>query len=78
MFLEKVWTLQTVFESKVKEKHANTNTLEVIQIKGEKQLTDLAETINIFTGKFHEFEADRKLKEEIIRILRGPGISSSW
>ena len=41
------------------------------QIKGEKQLTDLAETVNFLSEKFHEFEADRKLKEEIIKSLRG-------
>ena len=58
-------------ESKVNEIFANTNTLKENQIKGEKQLTDLAETVNFLSEKFHEFEADRKLKEEIIKSLRG-------
>ena len=43
----------------------------MFQINGEKQLTDLAETVNFLSEKFQEFEADRKLKEEIIKSLRG-------
>ena len=39
------------------------------QIKGLKQLTDLAETVNLLSEKFHEVEAERKLKEEIIKSL---------
>ena len=58
-------------ESKVNEKFENTNTLKENQIKGEKQLTDLTETVNFLSEKFHEFEADKKLKEEIIKSLRG-------
>ena len=58
-------------ESKVNEIFENTNTLKENQIKGEKQLIDLAETVNFVSEKFHEFEADRKLKEEIIKSLRG-------
>ena len=58
-------------ESKVNEIFANTNTLKENQIKGGKQLTDLAETVNFLSERFHEFEADRKLKEEIIKSLRG-------
>ena len=58
-------------ESKVKEIFANTNTLKENQIKVEKQLTNLAETVNFVSEKFHEFEADWKLKEEIIKRLRG-------
>ena len=50
---------------------ANTNTLKENQIKREKQLTDLAETVNFLSEKFHEFEANRKLKEEIIKRSRG-------
>ena len=41
------------------------------QIKGEKLLTVLTETVNFLSEKFYEFEADRKLKEEIIKRLRG-------
>ena len=58
-------------ESKVNEIFENTNTLKENQIKGEKQLIDLAETVNFLSEKFHEIEADRKLKEEIIKSLRG-------
>ena len=43
------------------------------QIKGEKQLIDLAETTNFLSEQFHEFEADKKLKEEIINSLRSQG-----
>ena len=50
---------------------SNTNTLKGNQIKSEKQLTDLAETVNFLSEKFYEFEADRKIKEEIIKSLRG-------
>ena len=49
----------------------NTNTLKENQIKVEKQLTGLAETVNFLSEKFHEFETDRKLKEEIIKSLSG-------
>ena len=35
------------------------------QIKGKKQLIDLTETTDFLSEQFHEFEADRKLKEEI-------------
>ena len=58
-------------ESKVSKIFANTNTLNNNQIKGEKQLTDLTETVNFLSEMFHEFEANRKLKEEIIKSLRG-------
>ena len=58
-------------ESKVNEIFANRNTLKENQTKGEKQLTDLTETVNFVSEKLHEFQADRKLKEEIIKSLRG-------
>ena len=57
-------------ESKVNEIFANTNTLTENQVKGEKKLTDLAETVNFLLEKFHKFEAHRKLKGEIIKSLR--------
>ena len=57
--------------SKVNEIFENTNTLKENQIKVEKQFTDLAEKVNILSEKFDEFEADRKLKEEIIKCFRG-------
>ena len=63
MFL-KVWTFQTreVFflkssknlESKVNEIFANTNALKENQIKDEKQLAELTETVNFLSERFHE------------------------
>ena len=61
----------SLFESKVNEIFENINILKENQIKDEKQLTELAETVNFLSEKFHEFEADRKLKEEIIKSLCG-------
>ena len=58
-------------ESKVNEIFENINTLKENQIKGEKQLTDLTETVNFLSEKLHKFEPNRKLKEEIIKSLRG-------
>ena len=56
MFLKKAWTLKAVkvlifyclkiLESKVNDICESTNTLRENQIKGEKQLTDLSETVN--------------------------------
>ena len=56
-------------ESWVNEIFENTNTLKENQIKVEKQLTDLTESVNFLSEKFHEFEPDRKLKEETIKSL---------
>ena len=58
-------------ESKVNKIFANTNTLKENKIKGEKQLTNLTEAVNILSENFHEFEVDRILHEEIIRSLCG-------
>ena len=58
-------------ESKVNEIFENRNTLKENQIKGEKQLTDLTERVNFLSEKFHEFEGDKMLKEEIINSLSG-------
>ena len=57
--------------SKVNEIFANTNTSREAQIKVEKQITDLAEIVNFLLEKIREFEADRKLKEEITTSSRG-------
>ena len=57
-------------EFKINEIFESTNTLKKNQIKGEKKLTDLIETANFPSEKVHEFEANRKLKEEIIKGLR--------
>ena len=58
-------------ESKVNKIFANANTLKENQIEVEKQLTDLYETVNFLSEIFHEFENDRKIKEEINKSLRG-------
>ena len=55
-------------ESKVNEISENTN--KENQIKSENQLTDLTEAVNFLSENFHEFETDRKLKEEIIKSFR--------
>ena len=36
-----------------------------------KSNSQVYETVNFLSEKFHEFEADRKLKGEIIKSLRG-------
>ena len=81
MFLKKVSTLSTsrniIFdclknlESKVNVISVTTNAWK--KTKGEKQLIDLAETTNFLSVQLHEFEADRKLKEEIINSLCSQG-----
>ena len=78
MFLKKAWTLPAIevfffdclknLESKVNEISENTN--KENQIKSENQLTDLTEAVNFLSENFHEFETDRKLKEEIIKSFR--------
>ena len=40
------------------------------QIKGEKQLIDLAESINFLSDKFKEYEEDRAKKDKIIEDLK--------
>ena len=40
------------------------------QIKSEKQLTDLTESINLLSYKFKEYEEDRAKKDKIIQDLR--------
>ena len=39
-------------------------------IKGEKQLLDLAESVNFMTKKFDDYEKDRAEKEKLIKDLR--------
>lgn len=56
-------------ESKVNEIYVNTNTLKENQIKGEKPLTDLAETVNFLSERLHELEINTNLKEETINSL---------
>ena len=41
------------------------------QIKGEKQLTDLSESIKFLWDKFDEFEKERQEQKKVIEELRG-------
>ena len=52
-------------EHKLNKIFENTNTLKENQIKGEKELTDLAETVNFLSSNFDKFEANRELKQNI-------------
>ena len=45
--------------------------MENMHIKGEKQLIDLAQSVQFITSKFDELEKDRKEKEKIINNLKG-------
>ena len=40
------------------------------QIKGEKQLSDLTNSVPLTSGKFDEFEKDRKTEGELITKLQ--------
>ena len=41
------------------------------QIKGEKQLTDLSESIKFLSDKFDEFEKERQEQKKVIEELQG-------
>ena len=41
------------------------------QIKGEKQLADLTESIKFMSDKFDQFEKERKEQKKVIEDLRG-------
>ena len=41
------------------------------QIKGEKQLGDLSESIKFMSDKFDEFEKERQEQKKVIQELRG-------
>ena len=40
------------------------------QVKGEKQLSDLTDSIQLIYGKVDEYERDRKAKDELITKLQ--------
>ena len=42
----------------------------VSQIKGEKQLSDLTDSVQLVSDKFNEYEKDRKAKDELIIKLQ--------
>ena len=58
-------------EAKVMEIYELGNENKNMHIKGEKQLIDLAESVQFITSKFDELEKDRKEKEKIINNLKG-------
>ena len=45
------------------------------QIKGEKQLADLSESIKFMSKKFDEFEKERKEQKKVTEQLRGDAFS---
>ena len=40
------------------------------QIKGEKQLSDLTDSVQLISDKFDEYERDKKAKDELIIKLQ--------
>ena len=40
------------------------------QIKGEKQLSDLTDSVQLISNKFDEYEKDRKAEDELIMKLQ--------
>ena len=40
------------------------------QIKGEKQLSDLTDSVQLISDKFDEYEKDRKAEDELIMKLQ--------
>ena len=57
-------------ESKMKEISASSKETTARQIKGEKQLSDLTDSIQLISDKFDEYEEDRKALNELIIKLQ--------
>ena len=57
-------------ESKMKEISASSKATTAIQIKGEKQLSDLTDPVQLISDNFDEYEKDRKTKDKLIRKLQ--------
>ena len=57
-------------ETKVVKIYEVANFTKESQIKGEKQLEDLASSVDYITKKFDEFEEERKKKDEQIKYLQ--------
>ena len=49
-------------ESKMREMSVSSKETTASQIKGEKQLSDLTDSVQLISDKFDEYERDRKLK----------------
>ena len=57
-------------ESKMKEISVSYKETTTSQIKGEKQLSDLTDSVQLISDKFNEYEMDRKAKDEPIMKLQ--------
>ena len=57
-------------EVKISEIYNLSNDTRSMQIKGDKQLADLTESVKLMLKKFDQFEKDRKEKEKIINSLK--------
>ena len=57
-------------ESKMKEIQVSSKETTASQIKGEKELSDLTDSVQLISDKFDEYENDRKAKYELIMELR--------
>ena len=58
-------------EAKIMETYEQGNENKNMHIKGEKELVDLAGSVNFMTSKFDELKKDRKEKEKISNNLKG-------
>ena len=58
-------------EAKIMETYKQGNENKNMHIKGEKELVDLAGSVNFMTSKFDELKKDRKEKEKISNNLKG-------
>ena len=54
----------------MKEISASSKATTAIQIKGEKQLSDLTDPVQLISDNFDEYEKDRKTKDKLIRKLQ--------
>ena len=57
-------------ESKMREISLSSKKITASQIKGEKQLSDLTDCLQLISDKFDEYEKDRKTKDELIIKLQ--------
>ena len=57
-------------ESKMKEKSVSSKETTASHIKGEKQLSDLTDSVQLISDKFDQYEKDRKAKDELIMKLQ--------
>ena len=62
-------------EKEVKDIHKLALSNNNNQIKGEKQLADLSESIKFMSDKFDEFEKERQEQKKVIEELRGEASS---